>query len=125
MPRSVFSIVSPNVTGPTAPQITVCEGSNSAGYQLGLGYYLDAGNVWKGTVQVLMGGGGAALLLNPSGGGVAVNKTTPAYALDVTGDVNTTGAFRINPAYRSQPPAAADRSSQPSRSRHGRSPRRL
>ena len=28
VPRSVFSIVSPNVTGPTAPQITVCEGSN-------------------------------------------------------------------------------------------------
>ncbi len=36
------------------------------------------------------------LVINPLGGNVGVNKTNPSYAFDVTGDVNCTGAFRVN-----------------------------
>jgi hypothetical protein len=38
------------------------------------------------------------LALNPLGGLVAINKTIPSYALDVAGDVNCSGAFRVNGA---------------------------
>jgi hypothetical protein len=38
------------------------------------------------------------LALNPLGGQVAINKTIPSYALDVSGDVNCSGAFRVNGA---------------------------
>lgn len=36
------------------------------------------------------------LALNPSGGNVSINKVTNAYALDITGDCNVTGVFRVN-----------------------------
>jgi hypothetical protein len=41
-------------------------------------------------------GTGYPILLNPLGGNIGVNKTNPAYAVDVAGDVNVSGAFRVN-----------------------------
>jgi hypothetical protein len=38
------------------------------------------------------------IALNPLGGGVSVGKVAPGYALDVQGDVNCTGTFRVNGA---------------------------
>lgn len=37
-----------------------------------------------------------ALLLQPSGGNVGVGTTSPAYKMDVNGDVNISGQFRVN-----------------------------
>jgi hypothetical protein len=37
-----------------------------------------------------------ALVLSPNAGGVGIGKIAPGYALDVSGDVNCTGAFRLN-----------------------------
>ena len=36
------------------------------------------------------------LLVNPSGGNVGIAKANPAYALDITGDCNVTGVYRVN-----------------------------
>jgi hypothetical protein len=41
-------------------------------------------------------GGNLPLLLNPLGGNVAINKNSASYGLDVSGDINLTGALRIN-----------------------------
>jgi hypothetical protein len=95
-PASALSVlVNPTpVTIATANQITICEASNNSGYRLSLGYASVSGTFYS-VVQSTAGGSGAALLLNPSGGAVGIAKT-PAYALDIAGDCNVTGSFRIN-----------------------------
>ncbi len=90
---SVLSNPTP-VTFATANQITVCEASNNSGYRLNLGYASVSGTFY-GVVQAIAGGSGAALMLNPTGGLVGIAKV-PFYALDITGDCNVTGTFRVN-----------------------------
>ena len=95
-PRSVLSIIAGNPsTFATANQLTIGEPSNNSAYQLAIG----AGSIngaWAGVIQQTAGGG-SPLYLQPSGGGIRVNGTaTPTYALDITGDCNVTGAFRVN-----------------------------
>jgi hypothetical protein len=52
---------------------------------------------WTAWMQCRSNAGVAVgLAINPSGGNVGINQINPAYALDVTGDVNVTGAFRVN-----------------------------
>ena len=95
-PLSALSVlVNPTpVTFATANQITVCEASNNSGYRLNLGYASVSGTFY-GVVQAIAGGSGAALMLNPSGGMVGVAKV-PFYQLDITGDCNITGTYRVN-----------------------------
>jgi hypothetical protein len=67
------------------------------------GYTLAIGSLSAGGLPYLQGvnfnGGAAAaqIVLEPFGGFVGIGRTTtPAYMLDVGGDVNCTGAFRVN-----------------------------
>jgi len=99
-PQATKLAVTPQVnatTVPTANTVTIGEATNAAGYYLSLGYLLDGGSIWKGSIQALANSSPANLVLNGMGGGVAVGKVGPiTYALDVAGDVNCTGAFRVN-----------------------------
>jgi hypothetical protein len=70
------------------------EQSNAVGHSLSLGYYTD-GAVWRGVVQAYQASAGTALLLNPVGGNVGIGGS-PGYKLDVAGDVNCSGVFRVN-----------------------------
>lgn len=56
----------------------------------------DTSNNWGYIQAGVSGVSWNPLLLNASGGAVGINKTAPAYALDVAGDINCTGAFRVN-----------------------------
>ncbi len=95
-PRDALHVITGNRSTPaTATQIMIGEATNTGGYYFSLGYYTDGSN-YRGVLQVTQGGAGATLCLNPQGGFVAVGAVAPAYRLDVTGDVNCTGAFRVN-----------------------------
>jgi len=52
---------------------------------------LGVGNVFSAQTST----GATALIINPSGL-VGIGKTNPAYAMDITGDLNFTGTFRQN-----------------------------
>src|SRR5882672_1234450 len=70
--------------------------NSSSGYTLAIG--AESGNSFPYLQAVNWNGGSSAasLLLNPFGGNIGMLKINPAYALDVAGDVNCTGAFRVN-----------------------------
>lgn len=96
-----ITVIPPGTT-PTiasANQISIGEGSDNPSYRLNIGFAsFIGGSGWAGVLQTSPGG--VPLCLNPSGGNVAVNKGTTAasWALDITGDCNVTGAFRVNGA---------------------------
>lgn len=71
-------------------------GNSSSGYSLAIGS--ESSGSWPYIQGVNFNGGAASasLLLNAWGGNVGIAKTNPAYPLDVTGDINTTGVFRVN-----------------------------
>jgi hypothetical protein len=96
-PNEVVSIIAPNQTTlATANQFAIGEQSNNVAYRLQLGFA--AVPNWSGVIQATAGGpSGGLLLLQPAGGlcGIGGSKQ-PAYAVDVTGDVNVTGAYRVN-----------------------------
>jgi hypothetical protein len=94
-PRDLLHIIGPNRSTPgTATQLMIGEQSNAVGHSLSLGYYTD-GAVWRGVVQAYQASAGTALLLNPVGGNVGIGGS-PGYKLDVAGDVNCSGVFRVN-----------------------------
>ena len=96
-PYSALSVVrgSPN-TAASANQITIGEASLNPQYYFQLGFGTIGAAGWSGVVQAIAGGAGAPLFLNPSGGKVGVGNSAPGWALDVTGDINCSGAFRVN-----------------------------
>ena len=47
-------------------------------------------------LQSAFSGSGNNLLFNPWGGNVGIGTTSPSYTLDVTGDINVTGTFKVN-----------------------------
>jgi len=76
----------------TAVGFRLGDGSNAiidVGVNGGSGAWIQVGDVSGGQYHY-------ALSINPNGGAVAIGKTGPAYALDVTGDINCTGTFRVN-----------------------------
>ena len=78
-------------------QIQIGEASDNASYRMSMGMgSIVGGSGWCSVIQCTPIG--LPLLLQPSGGNVAINKGTGggAYALDITGDCNVTGAFRVN-----------------------------
>jgi hypothetical protein len=82
----------------TAKIFTVGEQTNTSGYYMAMGMFHDGTN-WNGSLQMFDGGNPGRLILNGLGGGVRVGSAaSPGYALDVTGDVNCTGTFRVNGA---------------------------
>ncbi len=52
--------------------------------------------VWFQSKFLSSDGRAFPLALNPLGGGVAIGKYGPGYALDVVGDLNISGTFRVN-----------------------------
>ena len=97
--RSVLSIIAATPsTIATATQLTICEGTNNAGYGLAIGYGTNPSSGWAGVLQVTAGGGGYPLLLNPAGGAVGIGKAAPAFNLDVQGSVNCTAGYYVNGA---------------------------
>ena len=82
----------------TCKTLTVGETTNTPGYYLGMGMFHDGTN-WNHSIQATSGGAPGILMLNGQGGGVRVGSAAaPGFALDVTGDVNVSGAFRVNGA---------------------------
>jgi len=80
-------------------QIQIGEASDNASYRMSLGMgAIVGGSGWCSVIQCTPIG--LPLLLQPSGGNVAIGKGTGGggFPLDVTGDINCTGAFRINGA---------------------------
>jgi hypothetical protein len=78
-------------------QLQIGEASDNASYRMSLGMgAIVGGSGWCSVIQCTPIG--LPLLLQPSGGNVAIGKGTGggAYALDITGDCNVTGAFRVN-----------------------------
>ena len=98
-PLNLLSVLGATATTlATANQFTIGEASNNPDYRLNVGFFVD-GSLYKGAIQATNNGpAGGALLLQPSGGSVAIGKLSPSSALDVAGDVNCTGAFRVNGA---------------------------
>jgi len=78
-----------------AKQITIGEPTNGTGYYLALGYLVDAG-AWKGSIQNYAGGVPAPLILQGAGHNVGIGKLAPGYVLDVQGDCNISGTYRVN-----------------------------
>jgi len=79
----------------TAKIFTIGESTNTSGYYMGFGMFHDGVN-WNGSIQTLQGGGGALLILNGIGGNVGVAKLSPQYQLDIGGDCNISGTYRVN-----------------------------
>ena len=83
------------------PSLTSFTGSSIAFYATSTVHLLMSGQPsppygWWLQCQT-MNGSYYPILLNPMGGAVGIGKATqPAYALDVVGDINCTGAMRIN-----------------------------
>ena len=78
-------------------QIQIGEASDNASYRMSMGMgAIVGGSGWCSVIECTPIG--LPLLLQPSGGFVAIGKGTGggAYALDITGDCNVTGAFRVN-----------------------------
>jgi len=72
---------------------TVYSGS---GVQLDMGMYPTTNyNMWIQSRHV-NAGAAYGLAINPLGGNVGIAKANPSFPLDVTGDVNISGAFRVN-----------------------------
>lgn len=69
---------------------------SSSNYQVVIGVSEARAAAWM-QAKSQSGGTFADILLQPLGGNVAINKnTSPSYRLDVVGDINTSGLFRIN-----------------------------
>jgi len=76
-----------------AQYITNGVGGGSYGLMIGTLY---SGNAY---LQVQRSDGTATaynILLQPNGGNVGIGTLSPAYKLDIAGDVNVTGSFRVN-----------------------------
>jgi hypothetical protein len=97
-PRSRLTVVpsSDSSTPNGAAYLAVGESTNNAQYQLGFGYYPDSTIGYTGMIQSLVANAPGTLLINPLGGKVALGKGSTNYSLDVAGDVNCSGAFRVN-----------------------------
>jgi hypothetical protein len=104
-PASQLTVIPASVTSGVAAanQIAIGLYTNTVGDRMLLGYSSVGGNL-SGIVQVLSSGTPSPLVLNPSGGRVGIGNTAPAYPLDVAGDVNTSGAFRVNGVALAQTP---------------------
>lgn len=83
------------IAGVTTLQIGEASDNGSYRMSMGMGAVV-GGSGWASVIQCTPLG--TPLLLQPSGGNVAINKGTGggAYALDIAGDCNVTGAFRVN-----------------------------
>jgi hypothetical protein len=93
---TIIPTTSPTTIAGTT-QLQIGEASDNASYRMSLGMgAIVGGSGWCSVIQCTPIG--LPLLLQPNGGNVAINKGTGggAYALDVTGDINATGAIRIN-----------------------------
>lgn len=91
-----LSVIQVNTSSPTQTQIVVREQTYNTAYGGFLGF-ITANGVWATSLQSWVGGAGGNLHLNVLGGAVGINKgaANPAYALDITGDCNVTGSFRV------------------------------
>ena len=88
--NAVLLTLGPSTSGINSGGISLIQ--STAGEQLIFGG-LDNNYLWIQAVRP--GVGVRSLVLNPNSGGVGIGKT-PAYALDVAGDVNCTGVYRVN-----------------------------
>lgn len=97
-PRAPLHVISANASD--VGSISAAGGgfalSNSSGnYGLSAGV-LSGGQAWLQAGRFDGVSTGYSLMLQPAGGFVGINGANPAYALDVTGDINTSGVFRVN-----------------------------
>jgi Chaperone of endosialidase len=81
-------------SGAGIPAQLLVVGVSNVNQQLLIGYNTTSD---YGSIQaVKQGSANEPLILNAAGGHVGIGKSAPAYALDVVGDCNITGAFRVN-----------------------------
>jgi hypothetical protein len=96
-PQAKLHVVTTSISAPPAAG-TYGGAAIFGNDQYTYGVYIGAYSNGNGYIQAQRGDSATVypLLLQPNSGSVGIGKTAPAYALDVTGDVNCTGAFRIN-----------------------------
>jgi hypothetical protein len=96
-PTSPLTIIpAANPSSFTTLQMTIGENSNNASYRLYLGFVVNGG-YWAGAVNAIAGGAGTHLYLNPSGAYIRAGGTSvPGYIMDIAGDCNVTGVYRVN-----------------------------
>jgi Chaperone of endosialidase len=81
-------------SGAGIPAQMLVAGLSNVNQQLLIGYNTTSD---YGSIQaVKQGTANESLVLNPAGGRVGIGKTAPGYALDVVGDCNISGTFRVN-----------------------------
>lgn len=89
--------INPQVTPASvaaATQVTIGEQGSNSNYYLALGYMYDGAN-WGSSIQSIATGAPTNLILNGLGGRVAIGLIAPGYALDIAGDCNVSGTFRV------------------------------
>jgi hypothetical protein len=74
--------------------LRITDGTQDTGLLFGVASGLDSAAIQS--LDPLTSWTTRPLLLNPNGGNVGIGTTSPLYKLDVAGDVNVTGTFRIN-----------------------------
>jgi hypothetical protein len=70
-----------------AKQLTIGENTHNSPYNLAIGY-ATISSTWQGVIQATAAGTATPLILNPSGGNIGIGKSSPAYTLDVFGNVS-------------------------------------
>jgi hypothetical protein len=95
-PWGILTVVDPNIYAPSVTYGAAASLVVRATGGVELATAQDNTGPYGWWLQARLTSGAMPLLLNPAGGNVGMGTRNPAYKLDVTGDVNCTGAFRVN-----------------------------
>jgi len=96
VPFGVLTVIDPSIYAPSVTYGAAASLVVRATGGVELATAQDNAGPYGWWLQARLTSGAMPLLLNPVGGNVGMGTRNPAYKLDVVGDVNCTGAFRVN-----------------------------